>query len=123
MGQAVPDEVQGPEGNSLGAAFKKLHPLRLASWGVRRRIPGGYKMAHGDETLSITRREFYGALTIVWAYIWVVIGALLRFEGRWTTGILWLASLMMVVAYSWQIRRTRPANAIADKTVADRPPD
>ena len=59
-------------------------------------------MANGYKPIQVTRREFYGALVVVWLYIMIVIGDLLRLEWRWTTGILWLASFFMVIAYSVQ---------------------
>lgn len=57
-------------------------------------------MADGDKSARVTRREFYGALVVIWMYIWLVIGDLLRIEWRWSTAILWLASLFLFVVYS-----------------------
>jgi len=56
-------------------------------------------MVDGDNSPHVTRREFYGALVVVWLYIMLVLGDLLRVEQRWTTGLLWAASLFMVVGY------------------------
>jgi hypothetical protein len=57
-------------------------------------------MTDGNRFAHVTRREFYGALVVVWLYIMLVIGDLLRIEWRWTTAILWFASIGMVFAYS-----------------------
>ena len=57
-------------------------------------------MADSEKSGQVTRREFYGALVVIWFYIWLVIGDLLRIEQRWTTAILWLASLLMFLAYT-----------------------
>jgi hypothetical protein len=56
-------------------------------------------MTNGDKPVYITRREFYGALGIVWFYIMLVLGDLFRLESRWTTGILWLASFVLAMTY------------------------
>ena len=73
---------------------------RRVSIGVRRQIPRGGTMADSEKSGQVTRREFYGALVVIWFYIWLVIGDLLRIERRWTTAILWLASLLMFLAYT-----------------------
>jgi hypothetical protein len=63
-------------------------------------------MSNDDSTVFITRREFYSALAIVWAYIWLLLGDQLRIdEGRWSVWALWGAALLMMVAYSWQANR------------------
>jgi hypothetical protein len=53
-----------------------------------------------DRRVYVTRREFYGALTIVWVYIMFVLGDLFRREERLTTGMLWAASFLMVLLYT-----------------------
>jgi hypothetical protein len=66
-------------------------------------------MANADKTMYITRREFCMALVMVWLYIWFVIGDLWWLEWRWTTFVLWLASLFMMIVYLVQsFRSSRP---------------
>jgi hypothetical protein len=62
-------------------------------------------MANGDRPVHITRGEFSRALVLVWLYIMLVMVDLLRLEWRWTTGILFLASFFMVIAYLVQSYR------------------
>jgi hypothetical protein len=54
-------------------------------------------MIDRGSTAPVTRQEFYGALVVVWLYIMLVIGDLLRIEWRWSTAILWVAALGMMV--------------------------
>jgi len=56
-------------------------------------------MPGSDSVLHVTRSEFYSALLIVWLYLMLVIGDLMRVEGRWSTNVLWGGSCIMVVAY------------------------
>lgn len=67
-------------------------------------------MSDGNNTLNVTRREFYSALVVVWLYIMLVTGDLARVGGSWTNWILWAASLFMVVAYSIKGFRARAAS-------------
>jgi hypothetical protein len=56
-------------------------------------------MADCDKPVYITRTEFYGALALVWLYIMLVIGDLIRLEWRWTMGLLMLASCVMMISF------------------------
>jgi hypothetical protein len=56
-------------------------------------------MAEGERPVYVTRREFYGALVMVWLYIQLAFGDLLRIEWRWPTGLIWLASFAVMVLY------------------------
>lgn len=62
-------------------------------------------MTSGDRPLYVTRREFNGAMIVVWLYIMLVIGDLIRIEFRWTMAILWAASFFMVIAYAFTVFR------------------
>lgn len=66
----------------------------------------------------VTRQEFYGALVVVWLYIMLVIGDLLRIEWRWTTAILWAAALGMMVLYSVVSFASRSRGGRAGRTSA-----
>jgi ribosomal protein L7/L12 len=72
-------------------------------------------MANGDKSINVSRREFYGALVIVWLYIMLVLGDLMRIEERWSTGLLCAASLFMVIAYSVVGIRAMPSRGTAAK--------
>ncbi len=48
----------------------------------------------------VTRREFYGALGVLWLYMTFVIGDLLRIEWRWSTAIQGAMALMMTLVYA-----------------------
>ncbi len=71
--------------------------------------------------MHVTRREFYSALVIIWIYIMLVLGNLFKADERWTTGLLWAASLLMVIAYSVAAflgkpsRGTVPIAAMSDR--------
>jgi ribosomal protein L7/L12 len=51
------------------------------------------------ESIYLTRREFYTALGIVWLYIFLVLGDLVRLQERSTTIILMVAALLMTFVY------------------------
>jgi len=78
-------------------------------------------MANGDKSIYVTRREFYGALVIVWLYIMLVIGDQIRLEWRWTMGILMLASCLMMISFAVlafrasQTRGTGSKAALSDR--------
>jgi hypothetical protein len=57
-------------------------------------------MVNGDKRIFVTRREFYGGLALVWAYIMLVISELIRREWRWTMGLLLLASCVVTILFS-----------------------
>ncbi len=60
----------------------------------------------------ITRREFYGALTLIWVYLFILFGDMLRVEWQWTRGVCWFASLFMAVVYLSQAFGSRGTSAI-----------
>jgi len=64
-------------------------------------------MVTTDKSAPVTRREFYSALVVIWLYMALVLGDLLRIEGHWTTGVLWAASIMCLLAYSVMTLRSR----------------
>jgi hypothetical protein len=72
-------------------------------------------MTNGDKPVYITRREFYGALWVVWLSIMLVLGDLLRIEWRWTTAILCLASFVMAMVYMVQVSRAVQARGAGSK--------
>src|SRR5262249_4826860 len=65
------------------------------------------KMREGDQSLFVTRREFTGELTIIWVYMCLLVGEQFQVAGRWTTGILWIATLGMLIRYTWLSSRPR----------------
>ncbi len=56
-------------------------------------------MGGGTEPIYVTRKEFYLGLSIVWLYIMLVVGDLMRLEARWSTRILWLGSCLLLIVY------------------------
>jgi len=69
-------------------------------------------MADGNKSFHVTRQEFYSALSLIWLYIMLVIGDLMRLEERWTTMLLFAASVLMVIVYTamcFMAMRTRTA--------------
>jgi ribosomal protein L7/L12 len=68
-------------------------------------------MSDGIKNNFVTRSEFYGALVVIWLYIMVVLGDLMRLQEQWTTGILWAASLLMMVVYGVLAFNARQAKA------------
>jgi hypothetical protein len=79
-------------------------------------------MANIDSNLYVTRREFQGAVGLIWAYIMFALGDLLRIEWRWTTFVLWAASFIMMCAYIVTIYRGGQARR-TDKTTSLPPPE
>jgi hypothetical protein len=72
-------------------------------------------MVDNDKATHVTRHEFYGALVLIWLYIMLVIGDLLRIEWRWSTAILWVASFFVMVTYYVTNYRSRRASQGAEK--------
>ncbi len=69
-------------------------------------------MSKTDNSLYVTCREFYSALMIVWLYILLVIGDLMRLEGRsGTRFLLWAASFFMTAVYIFLSIRSRPTSS------------
>ena len=69
-------------------------------------------MDDNHKSAPVTRREFYAALVLLWIYISVVIGDLLRIEWRLSTCILELSSIAMIFAYLMTgFGRRRPSGA------------
>jgi Ribosomal protein L7/L12 C-terminal domain len=80
-------------------------------------------MADGDSRANVTRREFYGALALLWFYIMLVIADLLRIEWRWSTGALWAASLFLACMYvvtSFRASRARTTDWTTSPPPSDR---
>ena len=74
-------------------------------------------MANGDKSLNVSRREFYGALGMVWLFIAIILGDLARTEERWTMTILSLSSLGMAICYIVESRRAMPSRGTAAKAL------
>ena len=78
-------------------------------------------MANGDKSLNVSRREFYGALGLVWVCITLILGDLARTEERWTRWssmtILSLSSLAMAICYIVESRRAMPSRGTAAKAL------
>jgi hypothetical protein len=55
----------------------------------------------------VTRRDFYSALSIIWLYIFLVIGELLREDSRWTKWVLWAVSAVSMLMYAVLAYRSR----------------
>jgi hypothetical protein len=72
-------------------------------------------MLSSNKSVNVTRKEFYGALTVVWLYIMLVVGDLMRLESRWSTGILWCASILTFLLYSLATFRAGGAGAAAER--------
>jgi uncharacterized membrane protein YhaH (DUF805 family) len=63
----------------------------------------------------VTRSEFYSALMLVWLYIMMVIGDLMRIDWRWTQTVMWVASLMVMLVYVFLSFRANRARRTADR--------
>jgi FtsH-binding integral membrane protein len=48
----------------------------------------------------VSQVQFYGALSIVWLFIMLLLGGMMRPESRWALLLLWAVSFLMVIAYS-----------------------
>jgi hypothetical protein len=66
-------------------------------------------MPRHDQPMPLSRKDFYRALTVIWAFLWLLAAALHNAE-LWSTGLLWVASLVMVVTYALQVLRELPAD-------------
>ena len=64
-------------------------------------------MSHQDLSPSISRKDFYRALTVLWACMWFLAISLHNAE-LWSTGLLCVASMAMVVTYALQVLRDVP---------------
>lgn len=64
-------------------------------------------MLRNNQSLPISRKDFYRALTVIWAFLWLLAAAL-RSADAWTVGLLWIASLVMVITYALQVLRELP---------------
>jgi hypothetical protein len=57
-------------------------------------------MAESSTTPTVTRKEFYSALSLIWLYIMLVIGQLLNDDAKWTLYVLFAAALVMSLTFS-----------------------
>jgi hypothetical protein len=73
-------------------------------------------MAETHKPAQVTRREFYGALALVWVYITLLMTDRLGTEWRWSTGILLLASSLMMCSYLVMSLRADRTGAVDGKT-------
>jgi hypothetical protein len=64
-------------------------------------------MSHQDAAAPIARKDFYRALTVVWAFLWFVAMSLHN-PALWSTGLTLGASMSMVVIYALQVLREAP---------------
>ena len=74
-------------------------------------------MANGDKSLNVSRREFYGALSLVWFHVSLIFGHLGSTEDRWTMRILSLSSLAMAISFAVECFRARPSRGTAAKAL------
>jgi hypothetical protein len=66
-------------------------------------------MDNGTRDAPVTRREFHRALFLVWLYIALVLGNQLRGQTEWFTLLLFVCSVLMVVAHALTISGPRSA--------------
>jgi hypothetical protein len=67
-------------------------------------------MSRQEDSLPITRKDFYRALTVIWAFLWFLAMSLHSPE-LWNTGLLLAASMSMAVVYAVQVLRAAPQGA------------
>jgi hypothetical protein len=72
-------------------------------------------MAEADKSTHVTRREFYSALSLLWLYIMVVIGDLLKSDPSFSKWILWGGPLLLWLTYSGLTIRTLVVKKQPDK--------
>ncbi len=59
-------------------------------------------MSHQDQFVPVSRQDFYRALTVIWAFMWFLAISVHNVE-LWSTGLLWAASMAMVITYAFQV--------------------
>lgn len=64
-------------------------------------------MSQHDAIAPIARKDFYRALTVLWAFMWFLAMSLHHPE-LWSTGLMLGASMAMVVIYALQVLREEP---------------
>jgi hypothetical protein len=64
-------------------------------------------MSQNDASVPIARKDFYRALTVLWAFLWFLATSLHNPE-FWSTGLLLGASMAMVVVYALQVLKEAP---------------
>jgi hypothetical protein len=64
-------------------------------------------MPSHDPASPITRKEFYRALTVLWACLWF-LAISIHNPVLWSTGLLLGVSMAMVVVYAMQVLREEP---------------
>lgn len=67
-------------------------------------------MSHHDAASPIARKDFYRALTVLWACLWFLAMSIHNPQ-LWSTGLLLGASMAMVVVYALQVLRNEPQGA------------
>jgi ribosomal protein L7/L12 len=72
-------------------------------------------MSKIDKPVFITRREFYSALVVLWLFIMLVLGVLMRLDSQWTTVVLFLAAMAIALGYIVQASRATPARGAGSK--------
>jgi hypothetical protein len=87
---------------------------------IRLVIEGDALMAD-DSSTFVTRRELYSSLSLVWLYILLVLGDLLRIDWRWSTGILWGAALFMSLFFTFSAWKLRQRSASEKKKLIEIP--
>jgi hypothetical protein len=83
-------------------------------------------MTDTEKAMYVTRREFYVALMIVWIYIMLVIGDMMRLEEHSVSRfLLWAASFFMAFVYMVRSMRSQPkrsAGTSHDDAIDVKPP-
>jgi hypothetical protein len=59
------------------------------------------------DALTLSRKDFYRALTVIWAFMWFLAMSIHN-PGLWSTGLMLGASMAMVLVYALQVLREEP---------------
>ncbi len=53
-----------------------------------------------NKNTIVTRRDFYGALSIIWLFIMFIFGDLYRGSDSWPRAVLFVSPFIMAISYS-----------------------
>jgi hypothetical protein len=67
-------------------------------------------MPQHDAASTVTRKDFYRALTVLWSCLWFLAMSIHNPQ-LWATGLLLGVSMAMVVVYAVQVLREEPRGA------------
>ena len=82
-------------------------------------------MSNSDQGPNVTRREFSSALSLVWLFLMFAMGARIRAEPGWPSGLLFVATFVGWLGYtiaSIRWRRTTSRRAKMTVSVLDLKP-